>query len=88
MPLRHGGKKKEERIIWALQGRFQHHKITFQKGAPWIPWLEDQLLDFPSKLTHDDGPDALAYVDQIAVSNYDHGWAEEDYQALDLVAGY
>jgi predicted phage terminase large subunit-like protein len=88
MPLRHGGQKKEERIVWALQGRFQHGKIVFKKGAKWIPWLEDQLLDFPSKLSHDDGPDSLAYIDQIAVVNYDHGWAEEDYEALDIISGY
>ncbi len=88
VPLRHGGKKKEDRIIWSLQGRFQHGKISFKKGASWIPWLQDQLLDFPNRLTHDDGPDALAYIDQIAVTTYDHGWDEGDYEALDLVSGY
>lgn len=87
-PLRHGGQKKEERIMWALQGRFQHGKIVFRKGASWIPWLQDQLMDFPNKLAHDDGPDSLAYIDQIAITNYNTGWEEEDYQALDEVSGY
>jgi len=88
MPLRHGGKKKEERIMWSLQGRFQHGKIAFKKGATWLPWLEDQLLDFPNRLAHDDGPDALAYIDQIATVAYDHGWDEGEWEALDLVSGY
>ncbi len=87
-PLRHGGQKKEERIMWALQGRFQHGKIVFRKGASWLPWLQDQLMDFPNKLAHDDGPDSLAYIDQIAITNYNTGWEEDDYQALDEVAGY
>lgn len=87
-PLRHGGQRKEERITWALQGRFQHGKIVFKKKAPWLQWMEDQLMDFPNKLAHDDGPDSLAYIDQIAITNYNTGWEEEDYQALDIVSGY
>ena len=87
-PLKHGGQKKEERIIWSLQGRFQNKKIWFKKGAPWLPWLEGQLLDFPNKMSHDDGPDSLAYIDQLGTAIYNHGWHEEDYEALDMVSGY
>ena len=25
----HGGKKKQDRIVWALQGRMEHGKIKF-----------------------------------------------------------
>ena len=87
-PLKHGGQKKEERIIWSLQGRFQNKKIWFKKGADYLPWLEGQLLDFPNKMSHDDGPDSLAYIDQLGTAIYDHGWHEEDYEALDMVSGY
>ena len=33
--LRHGGKKKTERITWALQGRMEHGQITFNEKKEW-----------------------------------------------------
>jgi predicted phage terminase large subunit-like protein len=86
--LTHGGQKKTERILWALQGRFQNDRIVFKKGAPWVKKLTDQLLDFPNPLAHDDLADALAYVDQISQAIYDHGWMDEEYEPLDLWSGY
>ncbi len=86
--LRHGGQKKTDRILWGLQGRFQNGRILFKEDAPWIPWLEGQLLDFPNPLAHDDGPDSLSYIDQISQAVYDHGWIEEAYEPLDAWAGY
>lgn len=86
--LTHGGQKKTERILWALQGRFQNGRIVFKKDASWIKALEDQLLDFPNPLAHDDLPDALAYIDQISKAVYDHGWLEETYEPMDSWAGY
>ena len=87
-PLTHGGQKKTDRILWGLQGRFQNQRITFKKNASWIPWLEGQLLDFPNPLSHDDGPDSLAYIDQISQAVYDHGWIEDTYEPLDEWSGY
>lgn len=84
----HGGQKKTDRILWSLQGRFQNGRIVFKKDAEWNKWLEDQLLDFPNPLAHDDGPDALAYIDQISTALYDHGWIDEEYEPLDAWAGY
>lgn len=84
----HGGQKKTERILWALQGRFQNGRIVFKKGAPWLKKLEDQLLDFPNPLAHDDLPDALAYIDQISQAVYNHNWIEQEYEPLDSWAGY
>jgi hypothetical protein len=43
----HGGKKKADRITWALQGRMEHGKISFNKGN-WNRDFESQLLDFPT----------------------------------------
>jgi predicted phage terminase large subunit-like protein len=87
-PLRHGGQKKTERILWALQGRFQNGKILMKADQPWNKWLTDQLLDFPNPLAHDDGPDSLAYIDQISTAIYDHGWVESSYEPLDILSGY
>lgn len=87
-PLKHGGQKKTERILWGLQGRFQNGRILMKEGAPWIKHLETQLLDFPNPLAHDDLPDALAYIDQISTAIYDHGWIESTYEPLDEWSGY
>ena len=85
-PLTHGGRKKSDRITWALQGRFEHGRITMNKGD-WNKVLIGQLLDFPNPMAHDDLADALAYIDQIASVSY----LEEDYydswDPLDEVAG-
>jgi len=86
--LKHGGQRKTDRIVWSLQGRFQHGKIKFVK-AHWNQRLEEQLLDFPDPLAHDDLPDALAYIDQIASTVYSTAEIEiDDWQPLDGVAGY
>ena len=86
--LKHGGQRKIDRIVWALQGRFQHGKITFIKGK-WNEALVDQLLDFPDPLSHDDLPDSLAYIDQIATTIYStHDIEQDDWQPLDEDAGY
>ena len=86
--LRHGGQRKIDRIVWSLQGRFQHGRIKFVKGD-WNRALMDQLLDFPDPLTHDDLCDALAYVDQISSVVYaTDEWETEDFEPLDEIAGY
>jgi len=79
----HGGQKKTERIAWSLEGRFQHSKIYFREDAEWIRDLETQLLDFPNPLAHDDLVDALAYIDQVAVTDYEPE-QEEDDEWVDL----
>ena len=65
VPLTHENRIKNERIVWALQGRFEHGKIKFLR-APWNAEAEDQLTQFPSKLVHDDIPDALSYIAQLS----------------------
>ena len=68
--LSHGNKKKGDRIVWALQGRMQQGRLTFEEGA-YLKQCTDQLLDFPNPMVHDDMIDALAYIDQLAVPMYD-----------------
>ena len=85
----HGGKKKADRITWALQGRLEHGKITFNRNNNWNGELETQLIEFPSKGTHDDIIDSLAYIDQVSVADFMHTIEiEEEWEPYDDVAGY
>lgn len=86
-PLTHGGKKKTERILWSLQGRFANERIHLKRGN-WNKKFVDQLLDFPNPLAHDDLIDALAYIDQIAVTTYDSSFVPEDWEPLDPHTGF
>jgi len=86
--LTHGNRKKTDRVMWALQGRFENGVITLNKGE-WNTRFLDQLFQFPDPLTHDDLIDALAYIDQLANVPYGIGDLEFDEpEILDIVAGY
>ena len=86
--LTHGNQKKTDRVMWALQGRFEHGLITLKK-APWNSKFLDELFQFPDPLTHDDLVDALAYIDQLAKVAYAGNWEEfDEFVELDSVAGY
>lgn len=85
--LTHGGKKKAERIVWALQGRFEHGKIVLNEEEEWDEFL-DQLLMFPTPQVHDDLIDALAYVDQLAVTSYFADDEDDGVEPLDWISGY
>ncbi len=85
--LRHGNKHKADRILWALQGRAQRGRIKLVKGE-WNDWLLSQIADFPDPLAHDDGIDALAYVDQLSTVVYQDGDDIEEWEPLDPVSGY
>jgi len=82
----HGGQKKSERIAWALEGRFEHGRIFFREGAEWIRPLENQLLDFPNPLSRDDLIDALAYIDQVASTDWDEEVSSEEDEWVELEA--
>lgn len=85
--LTHGNKKKTDRIMWALQGRFENGRIELNKGEWNIPFL-DQLFQFPNKLVHDDLIDSLSYIDQLANIAYGVDFEEEDYEPLDAISGF
>jgi predicted phage terminase large subunit-like protein len=85
--LTHGNKNKIDRIVWALQGRFEHGNITLNKGE-WNNEFLDQLFQFPNQLVHDDLIDSLAYIDQMAQVVYHYDWEEDDFEMLDPIAGY
>lgn len=83
----HGGKRKQDRIVWALQGRMEHGKIKFRK-ADWNKYFIGQMLDFPSPLAHDDLLDSLAYIDQVSVSDFAQSIELEEWKPLDNLSGY
>jgi len=84
----HGNKKKTDRIIWALQGRFEHGNITLNVGD-WNEEFMDQLFQFPNSLVHDDLIDSLAYIDQIAKIAYFFEMEDDnDFEFIDPIAGY
>lgn len=82
----HGGKKKAERIAWALQGRFEHGRITIEKGE-WNSAFEQQLIDFPAA-RHDDLVDAVAYIDQVAITDYANSIELPEWEPYDEISGY
>ncbi len=83
----HGNKKKTDRIVWALQGRFEHGQIILNEGDWNAPFL-DQLFQFPNTLVHDDLVDSLSYISEIAKIAYNFDIEEEEFEILDPVAGY
>lgn len=83
----HGNQKKTDRIVWALQGRFEHGKVVLNEGH-WNNEFIDQLTNFPNSQIHDDLVDALAYVDQIQVVDYYQEYEYDEYEPLDSITGY
>lgn len=83
----HGNQKKTDRIVWALQGRFENGKVRLNYGD-WNNEFVDQLVNFPNSQLHDDLVDALAYIDQIQVVDYFVEYDEEEYEPLDAITGY
>lgn len=85
--LTHGNKKKTDRVVWSLQGRLEHGRISFNEDEDWEEF-QDQLVMFPTSGVHDDLVDALSYVDQLAVTSYQQDYEEDEYEILDPISGY
>ena len=85
--LTHGNKKKVDRVVWSLQGRMEHGRISFNEEQDWKEF-QDQLVMFPTAGVHDDLVDALSYIDQLAISNYEQDYDEDEYEVMDVIAGY
>lgn len=87
-PMTHGNNKKEDRVAWALEGRFANGLIQLKKG-PWNERFVDEAANFPSTLVHDDLLDALSYCDQLAQIAYLDGIElADDFEPIDAVAGF
>ena len=85
--LTHGNKKKTERVIWALQGRFEHGKVILNETEDWDDF-KDEFMMFPTPQVHDDLIDALSYVDQLAVTSYFSDDNSDEYEPLDTISAY
>lgn len=85
--LTHGNRKKTDRVIWALQGRFEHGKVILNEDEDFSEF-EDQLVMFPTKGVHDDLVDALAYIEQLAISTFTSEYEEDEFEVYDDVTGY
>jgi predicted phage terminase large subunit-like protein len=84
--LTHGNRKKTDRVIWALQGRFEHGRIILNSEENWDDFI-DQLLMFPANGVHDDLPDALSYMDQLAVTSYFEQEDDDEWEPIDIISG-
>jgi predicted phage terminase large subunit-like protein len=58
-PVHHGSEISKQNRIRKLQSPIERRLIAFQRGHSDQDELVKQLLAFPSKSVHDDGPDAL-----------------------------
>ena len=85
--LTHANRKKTDRVVWALQGRMEHGRVSFNEDGDWEEF-KDQLVMFPTAGVHDDLVDALAYVDQIAVTSYMSDYESEEPEVIDDWSGY
>lgn len=92
--LSHENENKTNRIVWALQGKMEHGRITCcNEGDPeWLREFEDEVTHFPSVMVHDDMLDSLAYIEQLAKNVMYSGFAEDIaepyWQPLDKVVGF
>lgn len=91
-PLTHGNESKNDRVVWALQGMFEHGRITLnEEGAEYVnSWqseFRDEYLMFPTKNVHDDLVDALADISQMVTTNYRGEEEESEYEPLDIICG-
>jgi len=92
-PLSHGNKDKTERIVWALQGLFEHGRIILNKENmeardSWQSELIDEYMAFPTKDVHDDLMDSLSFIAQMAVTSYVENDDDDDFEPMDLITGY
>jgi phage terminase large subunit-like protein len=85
--LTHGNKKKTDRVVWSLQGRMEHGRVSFNESEDWDEF-KDQLIMFPTAGVHDDLVDALSYIDQLAIASYNADYEEDEWEVYDKIAGY
>jgi hypothetical protein len=65
----------------------EHGRVSFNEDGDWDEF-KDQLIMFPTAGVHDDLIDALAYIDQIAITSYASDFESEEPEIIDDWAGY
>lgn len=87
-PLTHGNQKKQDRVVWALQGLFEHGRIILNSDWDWEDF-KDEYLMFPTANVHDDQIDVLSMISQMAVTTYaDIDADSQEWEAVDVIAGF
>ena len=92
--LTHGNARKQDRIAWGLQGRAERGMISLisdhkkPQSERWVEWFLDQCDDFPDPRAHDDGPDALSYVEQMQTTIWTNNSDIEEWEVQDIDAGF
>ena len=83
-----GNKSKVDRVVGALQGRFEHKQVELCDGD-WVREFKDELLNFPTTGVHDDMVDSVSLIAHIAnAAVYFEDDYDEDYEPLDIISGY
>ena len=86
--IRLGNKSKVDRVVGALQGRFEHKQVELCDGD-WVREFKDELLNFPTTGVHDDMVDSVSLIAHIAnAAVYFEDDFDEDYEPLDIISGY
>ena len=85
-PLTHGNREKTDRIVWALQGMFEHGRIILDEDGDWDEF-KDQYLMFPTKGVKDDLLDSLSYISQMAVAVYGGNDDQPEYEPIEVLTG-
>lgn len=91
-PLSHMNQKKTDRVVWALQGMFEHGRVILNSegmkdNRSWQSTFLDEYLMFQTKDVHDDLIDALSLINQMAITSYNREDDSEEYEPLDIVCG-
>ena len=85
--IRIGNRSKIDRVVGALQGRFEHKQVELCDGD-WVREFKDELLNFPTTGVHDDMVDSVSLIAQIANAAVYFDDYEDDYEPLDIISGY
>ena len=85
--IRLGNKSKVDRVVGALQGRFEHKQVELCDGD-WVREFKDELLNFPTTGVHDDMVDSVSLIAHIANAAVYFDDYEDDYEPLDIISGY
>ena len=85
--IRIGNRSKVDRVVGALQGRFEHKQVELCDGE-WVREFKDELLNFPTTGVHDDMVDSVSLIAHIANAAVYFDDYEDDYEPLDIISGY
>jgi len=82
-----GNRSKVDRVVGALQGRFEHKQVELCEGD-WVKEFKDELLNFPTTGVHDDMVDSVSLIAQIANVVMYFEDLDDEYEPLDWISGY